>query len=223
MFESLTIVTASRLARSLGGQVAMSVAVSLGVAGVLAVPGLLFPRDKAAPVAVAQMEKPQASAAQPSTWLSPVDADGKIGDRHRATAADDAQPLRVGLVSPAALVMPLSTGWPQPVFAEPARVAAILPEKAARVTVAEILPVRRPAVLAERLKPAASAAPLATAVLPPASAVDPVEARPEPTLLGRVVSVPVERATTIVSSAAGMVGSAGSWTVAQATSLLPRW
>jgi hypothetical protein len=33
----------------------------------------------------------------------------------------------------------------------------------------------------------------------------------------------VARAANAVSGAAGMVGSAGVWTVSQASSLLPRW
>lgn len=218
MTEPLSLATAARLVRGLGSQIAMSVAVSVGVAGVFAVPGLLFPKKEAL-VVLAPVERSQASA-----WLASAPVEGKIGDRLHAASVDGLASPRTGLMAPAALVMPMSTGWPQPAFAEPVRVAVVQSEKPARVTLADAAPVRRPAVASERPKPAiVPATAPASAPIAIAAASDPVVEDVEPTLLGRVVYAPVIRATTLVSSAAGMVGSAGSWTVSQATGLLPRW
>jgi hypothetical protein len=225
MFESRSLATAGQFIRSFGGQVAMSVAVSTCVAGVWAVPQLLFPRDGAAPVAIVQADRTAQAA-----WMAPGAVDGKIADRHRAAIETDLEaPHRNGgLMMPAALAMPMSTGWPQPVFAEPVRLVEATVEKAVRSGMAETASVRRSVTvaMAERPKVASPAAPMAIA--PPASAgipsrAEPDSAEPEPTLLGRVVYEPVARAGGLVSSAAGAVGSAGTWTVTQATSLLPRW
>jgi hypothetical protein len=225
MLESLSLASAGQFIRSFGGQVAMSVAVSTCVAGVWAVPQLLFPRDGAAPVAIAQADR-----AGQAAWMAPGTVDGKIADRHRAAIETDLEaPHRSGpLMMPAALAMPMSTGWPQPVFAEPARVVEAAVEKAVRSSMAETASVRRSVTVAvaERPKVASPAAPM---VITPAAFADSLTraeaegAQPEPTLLGRVVYEPVARAGGLVSSAAGAVGSAGSWTVSQATSLLPRW
>lgn len=224
MFNPASFTTAVQFIRTMGGQVAMSVVVSVGVAGVLSVPALLFPKGPAEQAAVARADK-----SQDSVWHSAVAADGKIRDRHMAAADGEAVDALHGggLIMPAALVMPMSAGWPQPVFIERAVMVEQVQEKAVRASLAEVVPTRKPSQIAERPKlvsspapgfiPAPAAASVATA------AIEPSAPPPEPTLLARVVYQPVAQAANVVTSAAGMVGSAGSWTVSQATSLLPRW
>ena len=224
MIKPASLTTAAQFVRKMGGQVAMSVAVSVGVAGVLSVPGLLFPKEPAEQGSVARADKPQ-----DGVWQSAVAADGKIRDRHKAAADGDAGATLHGggLITPASLVMPMSAGWPQPVFIERAVIVEHVQEKAMRASLAEVAPTRKPAQLAERQKAVSTPAPMSIAAPAAASAetaaTEPGAPPSEPTLLRRVVYQPVAQAANVVTSAAGMVGSAGSWTVSQATSLLPRW
>lgn len=223
MSESLSFAAAARLLRSFGGQVAMSVAVTGAVAAVFAAPEFLFGRAGPALVAIAPVEEPQESV-----WLALAAVDGKIRDRHRGATEAEAGSLTQGafLATPAALAMPMSTGWPQPVFTEPTRSVAGTAGTMMRVSLVEVAPARRPVVAAERTKlaPAAQALPIAPAVATSLAPVaEPAAPQPAPGLLGRVVLEPVARAANVVSGAAGMVGSAGVWTVSQASSLLPRW
>jgi hypothetical protein len=223
MFESLSFAAAARLVRSFGGQVAMSVAVSGAVAAVFAAPEFLFGRGGPALVAIAPVEGPQESV-----WLALAAVDGKIRDRHRGATEAEAGSLTHGtfLATPASLAMPMSTGWPQPVFSEPTRSVAGTAGTVMRVSLVEAAPARRAVVAAERTKPAPAtqALPVAPAVATSVTPVaEPEAPQPAPSLLGRVVLQPVARAANVVSGAAGMVGSAGVWTVSQASSLLPRW
>lgn len=224
MLESLSLSKAARFARSFTGQVAMSVAVSAAVAGVLAVPELLLGRspdltDAGATAEIAQL------AVVPTYHEG---FDGKFADRHRA-ALDEAGATRrreAGLVTPASLVMPMSVSWPQAARLEPEPRGQAVQEPRLLSVSAETLPPRRPLALAEPPKLAAQATPLRIA--PSAAALAP---RPDesgapaaaPGLLGRVVVRPVARVSEAVSGAAGAVGSAGSWTVSQVAGLLPRW
>jgi hypothetical protein len=223
MLESFSYATASRFMRNFGGQVAMSVAVSASVAGVFAVPDFLFGRRDAPAVAETKVDKSQAAA-----WISPVAANGKIRERHRDASEIEAGTAALGgfRATPASLAMPMSVNWPQPVFAQPAQVADLVLETEQHAPVVAAAPVRKAVVTVERPKLVAVSAPMQ--ITPPAvaavvSVTDSDAPRPPAELLGRAIPEPLARATGMVTSAAGLVGAAGSWTVSQATSLLPRW
>lgn len=222
MLESLSLSKAARFARSFTGQVAMSIAVSAAVAGVLAVPELLLGRPQAPAEAGAAAEIAGVVAIAAPAYLEGVD--GKFADRHRA-ALDEAGGGRrreAGLITPASLVMPMSVSWQQP--AQPEPLGQTAPEPRLLTVATDTLPPRRPAALAEPPKLAAQATPLQ--ITPPATAFAPQTAEAPsaaPGLLSRVVVRPVVRVSEAVSGAAGAVGSAGSWTVSQVAGLLPRW
>jgi hypothetical protein len=222
MLESFSYATASRFLRNFGGQVVMSVAVSASVAGVFAAPDFLFGKRDAA--AETKVDRSQATA-----WVSPVAANGKIRERHRDASENEAgtAALAAFRATPASLAMPMSVNWPQPVFAQPAQVADLVLQSEPHAPVVTAAPVRKAVVAVERPKLAASSVPMQ--ITPPAVTANVVSVaefdapRPPAELLGRAIPEPLARATEMVSSAAGLVGAAGSWTVSQATGLLPRW
>ncbi|HEY5796607.1 MAG TPA: hypothetical protein VIU82_16475, partial [Bosea sp. (in: a-proteobacteria)] len=145
--------------RGVGNQAAVSVAASAIAAAVLALPGGI-----ALPFFGSATEQVETSAVAAERWVSPVASDGKIRDRHHDAVWSDT-PMRAtdlpGLVSPAAIVMPMALEWTQPAT-EIAALPQVRPvtasEPRARAVQAQALPPRRPAV--ERAVVAADTAPL---------------------------------------------------------------
>lgn len=219
MTDSVFTATAKFL-RGVGTQATVSVAASALAAAVLALPaGIPLPFFGAS----AQTDT---AAARQERWVSPVASDGKIRERHQDAAASE-PPLRAaqGLISPAAIVMPMSLDWKQPATPITAlrqeRPAAAEPrlhvaQAQAAVTVPPSPP-RRPVV--ERAVVTAEAAPL-----PITPAVQAAAAPSQSSLkvLGVALPTPVARVGDAMSGAVGVVGAAGIWTLSRASSLLPR-
>lgn len=219
MTDSVFTATAKFL-RGVGTQATVSVAASALAAVVLALPSGIplpfFGASAQTDTAVARQER----------WVSPVASDGKIRERHQDAAGSEA-PLRAsqGLISPAAIVMPMSLDWKQPatpvtalrqerpVTAEPRLHVA---QAQAAVTVPPSPP-RRPVV--ERAVVTTEAAPL-----PITPAVQAAAAPSQSSLkvLGVALPTPVARVGDAMSGAVGVVGAAGIWTLSRASSLLPR-
>ena len=217
----------AKFLRGVGTQATVSVAASALAAAMLALPsGLQLPFFGAS----AQTET---AAARQERWVSPVASDGKIRERHQDAAGSE-PPLRAsqGLISPAAIVMPMSLNWKLPateiavlrqerqersVAAEP-RVHLVQAQAAATV---QPSPPRRPVL--ERSVITAEVAPLQIAPAVQAAAVE--GGTPSPSqlrVLGVAMPTPVARVGDAMSGAVGVVGAAGIWTLSRASSLLPR-
>ncbi|MET3892546.1 hypothetical protein ABIE41_003622 [Bosea sp. OAE506] len=220
----------AKFLRGVGTQATVSVAASALAAAVLALPsGMPLPFFGAS----AQTET---AAARQERWVSPVASDGKIRERHQDAAGSE-PPLRAsqGLISPAAIVMPMSLDWKLPateiavlrqerqerqersVAAEP---RAHLVQAQAAATV-QPSPPRRPVI--ERAVVTAEAIPLQIAPAVQAAAVE--GGTPSPSqlrVLGVAMPTPVARVGDAMSGAVGVVGAAGIWTLSRASSLLPR-
>ena len=214
----------AKFLRGIGTQATVSVAASALAAAVLALPsGIPLPFFGAS----AQTDT---AAARQERWVSPVASDGKIRERHQDAAGSEA-PLRAsqGLISPAAIVMPMSLDWKQPatpiialrqerqVNAEPRLHVA---QAHAAVTVPPSPP-RRPVI--ERAVVTAEAAPLPiTPAVQAAAAEGGTPSQPSLKVLGVALPTPVARVGDAMSGAVGVVGAAGIWTLSRASSLLPR-
>ena len=163
-------------------------------------------------------------------------SDGKIRERHQDAAGSE-PPLRASqaLISPAAIVMPMSLDWKlpmaevtglrqeRPVAAEPRGHVVQAQSLSAQVVQAQVAASapRRPVV--ERPVAAADAAPLQIAPAVQAAAVDgSAVSQPQLRLLGVAMPTPVARVGDAMSGAVGVVGAAGIWTLSRASSLLPR-
>ncbi|HEV7259028.1 MAG TPA: hypothetical protein VGN82_14715 [Bosea sp. (in: a-proteobacteria)] len=225
-----------RFLRGVGNQAAVSVAASALAAAALALPGSI-----ALPFFGGPAESVETSAVAVATerWVSPVASDGKIRDRHHDAIDADA-PLRgaegSGLVSPAAIMMPMSLDWTLPaaqVAAAPQIRQATTTEPRARSLQAQALPPRRPVVernvaTAEftplQIAPVQGAAVQVAAVQAAPNAPATIEkAKPQQrSVLGVNVPAPVSRMGDAVYGAVGFVGAAGSWTLSRASDLLPR-
>lgn len=214
----------ARFLRGVGNQAAVSVAASALAAAALALPGSI-----ALPFFGSAAEQVETSVMAAERWVSPVASDGKIRDRHHDAVGSDT-PMRAtdlpGLVSPAAIVMPMALEWTQPA-SEIAALPQIRPvttsEPRARAVQAQALPPRRPAV--ERVVVAADTAPLQIAPVQVAAntpAASETARPPQRRVLGVAVPAPVSRVGDAVSGAVGLVGAAGSWTLSRASDLLPR-
>ena len=229
MIGSVFTATAKFL-RGVGAQATVSVAASALAAAVLALPsGMQLPFFGAS-------AQGDAAAARQERWVSPVASDGKIRERHQDAAGSE-PPLRAsqGLISPAAIVMPMSLDWKlpmaevailrqeRPVAAEPRGhvvQAQALQTQVVQAQVAASAP-RRPVI--ERPVAAADTAPLQIAPAVQAAAVDGSAAsQPQLRLLGVAMPTPVARVGDAMSGAVGVVGAAGIWTLSRASSLLPR-
>lgn len=211
---------AAKFLRGVGAQATVSVAASALAAAVLALPsGMQLPFFGAS----AQSD---ATAARQERWVSPVASDGKIRARHQDAEGSE-PPLRAsqGLISPAAIVMPMSLDWKLPmaevaVLRQDRPVAAEPRGHVVQAQVAASAP-RRPVV--ERPVAAADAAPLQIAPAVQAAAVDgSAVSQPQLRLLGVAMPTPVARVGDAMSGAVGVVGAAGIWTLSRASSLLPR-
>lgn len=212
--------------RGVGNQAAISVAASALAAVLLTLPGGI-----SLPFIGSAAEQGDVVKGSAPGWVSPVASDGKIRERHHDAGGIDA-PLRAlagpGLVSPAAIMMPMALDWTQPavgIAALPEARLMVASEPRARSIQAQALPPRRPAI--ERAAAASEAPPL-----PIAPAVAQVAANDPPTgeaakpqrrsVLGVTMPAPVSRVGDAVSGAVGLVGAAGSWTLSRASDLLPR-
>lgn len=209
----------TKFLRGVGAQATVSVAASALAAAVLALPsGMQLPFFGAS----AQSD---AAAARQERWVSPVASDGKIRERHQDAGSEP--PLRASqaLISPAAIVMPMSLDWKLP-MAEVAvlrRERPVAAEPRGHVVQAQAAASapRRPVI--ERPVAAADIAPLQIAPAVQAAAVDGSAAsQPQLRLLGVAMPTPVARVGDAMSGAVGVVGAAGIWTLSRASSLLPR-
>jgi hypothetical protein len=214
----------AKFLRGVGTQATVSVAASALAAAVLALPsGIPLPFFGAS-------AKTDTAAARQERWVSPVAWDGKIRERHQDAAGSE-PPLRAsqGLISPAAIVMPMSLDWKQPatpitalrqerpVTAEP-RLHVAQAQAAATVPPS---PPRRP--LIERAVVTAEAAPLPiTPAVQAAAAEGGTPSQSSLKVLGVAMPTPVARVGDAMSGAVGIVGAAGIWTLSRASSLLPR-
>jgi hypothetical protein len=210
--------------RGVGSQAAVSLAASAMAAAFLALPaGLTLP------FFTGGQDGGKTQEAMTERWVLPVAPDGKIRVRHQDAGSAEA-PLRAthlqGLISPAAIVMPMTLDWPRPTTA----IAALKPDRpvpgetAGRAMQAQAsvpAPPRRPVI--ERAVVTVEAAPLPIAPAVQAAAVE-GDARSQPPLrlLGITVPTPVARVGDAMSGAVGIVGAAGIWTLSRASSLLPR-
>lgn len=214
----------AKFLRGVGTQATISVAASALAAAVLALPsGFSLPFVGAA----AQRDT---AAARQERWVSPVASDGKIRERHQDAAANE-PPLRAtqGLISPAAIVMPMSLEWKQhatqiaalrqegPVTAEPRLHVA----QAQAAVAVQPSPPRRPVI--ERVVVTAEAAPLPiTPAVQAAAAEASAPSQSSLKILGMAMPAPVARVGDAMSGAVGVVGAAGIRTLSRASSLLPR-
>lgn len=196
------------MAARLGGDLLLTLGVATATALLVMVPTLMS--DAA----------PDRARASTLTLLR----DGKIGDRLAEFASVGEEDFSAGRpLTPAALAMPMTLAWPEQGDWTPPRTVtqAKVPAAASAVT----LPPRRLAVLSEK-KGQAVAAPLV--ILPPAAMItvdtaQAAEASGGDTSLRQLVVAPAMKVVDVVSGAAGSVQAAGSWTLAQANGLLPRW
>lgn len=196
------------MAARLGGDLLLTLGVATATALLVMVPTLMS--DAA----------PDRARASTLTLLR----DGKIGDRLAEFASVGEEDFSAGRpLTPAALAMPMTLAWPEQGDWTPPRTVAQakVPAAASAVT----LPPRRLAVLSEK-KGQAVAAPLV--ILPPAAMItvdtaQAAEASGGDTSLRQLVVAPAMKVVDVVSGAAGSVQAAGSWTLAQANGLLPRW
>ncbi|MBX9907813.1 MAG: hypothetical protein K2Z25_03795 [Beijerinckiaceae bacterium] len=202
----------TRMLRDFSGQVAISIAASAVAAAFFALP------DTILPLRSTPAEEPAAAV-----WSVPLTPDGKFAMRLDVEDATARLEGAAGPATPAALAMPLAIGWAAP--AAPAAVAAASAPQQPRLVHVDLPPSRRATIVEAagsqskaRSEPAGQ--PL---VIAEVAAGDQVERPRPPGLIGRVVAEPAARAAGLVTGAASVVGAAGSWTVAQASNLLPRW
>lgn len=210
------VASAARLVREFGGQVAISVAASAVAAAFLAAPDMLMFPDWTADAQVVRQAQ--------ENWISPISPDGKIAIRHRQAAPTGEVPATSALLMRSSLVMPMSAGWPEAVFAEAPVPSARVRSAEAHPVTAMATPARKAPAAVERAK-AAESAPLP---------IIPVRLTTQAGVGARVADVPAQsssgeaapstlaRVGNAVSGAVGTVGAAGIWTLSQASSLLPR-
>jgi hypothetical protein len=202
----------TRMLRDFSGQVAISIAASAVAAAFFALPDTILPSR------LPPAELPTATA-----WSVPLTPDGKFAMRLDVEDAAARLERASGPATPAALAMPLAIGWAAPV--EPAVVAVASTPQQPRLVQAELPPSRRAIMVEAAGNPSKAKAEPAgqPLVIAEVAASDQVDRPRPPGLIGRVVVEPAARAAGLVTGAASVVGAAGSWTVAQASSLLPRW
>jgi hypothetical protein len=199
----------TRMLRDFSGQVAISIAASAVAAAFFALPDAVL------------SVRPAPAVAPSTTWSVPLTSDGKFAARLEVQDEPARLALASGPATPAALAMPLAIEWSVALSApeSPVAVRPLPQTHQQRIAHAELPPIRRVATV-ERVRPEPAGQPLVIAEV----AASDQDGRPRPPgLIGRVVAEPAPRAAGLVTGAAGVVGAAGSWTVAQAASLLPRW
>ena len=212
--------------RGLGGHIALSLGIAIAIAGAVGLPKL---SGNASPASFVG----KIAEAQPRPALM-VLRDGKFIDRLDYGPVGEER-VAPGIVTPAIFAMPMTAGWPEMSEADFAQVAPYVVAPASQIASASDnhggstkpmmaswpLPPRRPAILAETkplvLQPIVVARAESRASVPAARADAPDAS------WRRYAMMPVETVSGVVSGAAGSIQSAGSWTVAQATGLLPSW
>jgi hypothetical protein len=194
------------MAARLGSHLLLSLGIAMASTVLVAAPALLS--DAA----------PEHAKAPALTLLR----DGKIADRLADAGLIGEDELAAGRpLTPAALAMPMSLAWPEQGDWTPPP-AATQQAKAPVAAGAVALPPRRVAALPERK---AQPMPPPLVILPPTS-MEPTQtadASEGASTLRQFVVAPATKVVDVVSSAAGSVQAAGSWTLTQANSLLPRW
>jgi len=152
--------------------------------------------------------------------------DGKIADRLADAGPSGDDELAAGRpLTPAALAMPLSLAWPEQGDWTPPRAVA---QAKAPVAASTVTPPRRLAVLSEKKGQAAGAPlvilpPAAMAAMVPMQALEASSGDGADSSLRQFAVAPAMKVVDVVSGAAGSMQAAGSWTLTQATGLLPRW
>lgn len=198
------------MAMRLGQHLLLSLGVATAAALIATLPGLW----SGAVSGHREMSLPAAEATMPRLALLP---NGKIADRLDEAEGDErtANPQ----LTPAALAMPMSLGWPAGAGREATQSAALRQGAGAARSSGY-----RGASPQARV--AASARPLV--IPPPAAATVAVEAVPatrpaRDDSWSRFVVAPATKLVDAVSGAAGDVQAAGSRGLSQAVSLLPHW
>ncbi|TCR62628.1 hypothetical protein [Bosea sp. BK604] len=215
MFDHRFSAPIARTLRRFGGQVAISVAASTAAAGILAFPDLLTSLSGERAATAIQLPATFAEAG-----LDVVG--GKFTQRHgQPGLAAEETPSR-GLAMPATLMMPMAVAWnaPPPARQEAVAVAA-LPARTAQAS-----PATRTSANASRERSHAPAGqPLQIAAVLQAVPIvaRAEESRDTTTILGVPLPQSVTRAGRAIGGAVDAVGSAGTWTVSAASSLLPSW
>lgn len=189
-------------------RIASAVAAAAALAAFASLPAVVRDQDRAGRV-----------ESLPTVSLDDVQAMGKIPLRYRGGADDGEDGRQAALLTPASLMMPMTIAWaPVPATGPEPRGAQAVP---ARSGVSEAA-LHRPLSPPPRPMELAAARPMQ--ILPstvPASSAPPAVA--EERGLVRLVSAPAARIAGVVTGAAGAMGAAGSWTIAQAASFVPRW
>lgn len=189
----------------LGGHIVLSLGIAIAIAGAVGLPKLSGYAGAASPL---------------STIVDRLDY-GPVGEERMAP----------GVITPATFAMPMTAGWPELSEADFADAAPRAAASSAMIASAADrpglsakpapLPPRRPPILAATkpmvLQPVVTASAVGRAEVPVAKADAPNAS------WRRYALMPVETVSGVVQGAAGSIHSAGSWTVAQAASLLPNW
>jgi hypothetical protein len=192
---------------ALVGRMGSHLAISLGIALAIAA-AISLPRGFGS--------GGQSGAARMVQWPVAAASEGKFIDRLSLAAGQE----RPGghAFTPAVLAMPMVAVWPEP-DARPAPVQSVAaPPKLKIAASLTPLPPRRDQDLTDG-KSALAPPPLLPAVVAP---------RPGESPAGnggwtRIVTAPATKVADMVIGTAGMAQAAGSWTLSQASGLLPRW
>lgn len=201
------------MAARLGGDLLLSLGVVTAVAVVVLAPAWV---SEAAP---------ERARAPTMTLLR----DGKIGDRLAELDANgEGANATERPLTPAALAMPMTVAWPEEGDWTTSSRTKFQQADLSATTGSVSLPPRRIAALSEK-KASAGAAPLA--ILPPVSSAriesmqtaELVERERGASPLQSYLVSPAMKVVDVVSGAAGSIQAAGSWTLNQASGLLPRW
>lgn len=206
---SATTPQPSAMMSRLGGHLAISLGIALAIAGATSLPHWLDGHVNQSRI-VAVMDAPAAFVAE-----------GKFIDRMDLAAGEDRIAERP--FTPATMIMPMAMNWP-----EPTTPVVAAPSPKSRSAAADVVPLppRRDVGIDDR-KVASGTVPVA--ILPKVEAPrsgDTEASPPADTEEGgwtRIVTVPAVKIAEAVSGTAGMAQAAGSWTLSQASGLLPRW
>lgn len=206
----------------LGGHIVLSLGIAIAIAGAVGLPKLSGYAGATSPLSTI-------AGVQPRPALM-VLRDGKFIDRLDYGPVGEER-MVPGVITPAIFAMPMTAGWPELSEADFADAAPRAAASSALIASAADrpglsakpapLPPRRPTILAETkpmiLQPVVTASAVGRAEVPVAKADAPDAS------WRRYALMPVETVSGVVQGAAGSIHSAGSWTVAQAASLLPSW
>lgn len=166
---------------------------------------------------------PAPSASVPAesliSWAPAIAPDGKLQQRHGVQpqqGRDLAQLFRVAAADQAALAMPLRLDWSRDGVEQPA-------VRAPQPRVVKRQPAESVKLAGDRRRELVAAAEPPTLRPPEPAERGPAENPGVLETLKKPLTATVAGARGLVSGAAGAVGAAGAWTVAQAAGLLPRW